>query len=584
MISRRSALTSAPMRVRSKSTLLPVITTAPDSRTAPRSCRLLSHKASASCRAVAAGLAASLLLGTAVSAADMDTAARNASIAGIEKAFADHQYTVTDLASYYVGRIKALNQQGPELRAIIEVNPDWASLARDFDNQLRSGDPAAGKPLLGVPVALKDNIDTADRMHTAAGSLALMDSSPQRDAFIVRKLRAAGALIFAKANLSEWAGQRSNQAAGGWTGRGGQTRNPYDPARSPSGSSSGSGVAVAADLTGVAIGTDTGGSIAGPASANGVVGMRPTLGLVSRSGIIPIAASYDTAGPLARTVADAATVLTVIAGYDPDDPATAHLKDQPSPDFRLALKTDSLKGARIGVLRQYAGFNPAVDEVFERALATLRAQGAVLVDPVNIATKGKFENDANLVEEYEFKDGIARYLATRRGPGPKDLAGLIAFNAQHAAEEMRYFGQDEFINSEGSGPLTDSKYLDALERSKRLAGPAGIDAALQKDHLDALIAPTAGPAPLLDYIAVGKGGGGGGFTELAAAAGYPRITVPMGLVHGMPVGVTFVGTAWSDFRLIGFAYAYEQASHARRPPGEVAVPLPDGSGGLPAWP
>ncbi len=408
-------------------------------------------------------------------------------------------------------------------------------------------------------------------MHTTAGSLALLDSSPRRDAFIVRRLRAAGALILAKANLSEWAGQRSNYAAAGWTGRGGQTRNPYDPARSPAGSSSGSAVAVAADMTAVAIGTDTGGSIDLPASVNGVVGMRPTLGLVSRSGIIPIAASYDTAGPLTRTVTDAASVLTVIAGYDPDDPATARLKDQPPPDFRLALKADSLKGARMGVLRQYGGFTPAVDVLFARALATLAAQGAVLVDPVNIATKGQFEDETDFVEEYEFKDGIAHYLATRRGPGPKDLAGLIAFNAQHAAAEMPYFGQDEFIASERSGPLTDPKYRQALERTQRLAGPEGIDAALGKDHLDALIAPTSGPAGLIDYIAGSHQGGGGRFTELAAAAGYPRMSVPMGQVHGMPVGLEFVGTAWSDFKLIGFAYAYEQASHARRPPGEITA-------------
>lgn len=516
---------------------------------------------------VLAGLAASPVLGTVVFAADMATAGPNASIAGIEQALADQRYTVADLAGYYVARIGALNQRGPALRAIIEINPDWISLAGDLDRS----DRAARGPLFGVPVVLKDNIDTADRMHTAAGSLALLDSSPQRDAFIVRRLRAAGALILGKANLSEWAGQRSNYAAAGWSGRGGQTRNPYAPDRSPAGSSSGSAVAVAADMSAGAIGTDTGGSIAGPASVNGVVGMRPTLGLVSRSGIIPIAASYDTAGPLTRTVADAAALLTVIAGYDPDDPATARLRDRPPPDFRLALKADSLKGARIGVLRQYAGFNPAVDELFERVLATLRAQGAVLVDPVRISTKGKFEDDADFVEEYEFKDGIARYLATRRGPGPKDLAGLIAFNVEHAATEMPYFGQDEFIASQRSGPLTDRTYREALERTRRLAGPEGIDSALNKDHLDALIAPTGGPAPLIDYIAGSHGGGGGRFTELAAAAGYPRMTVPMGLVHGLPVGVTFVGTAWSDFKLIGFAYAYEQASHARRPPGQIPV-------------
>lgn len=525
-------------------------------------------------------LAATWVHSAAIGAADMDELARNTSIAAIEQAFADHRYGVTDLAAFYVRRIGTIDQNGPALHSILEVNPDWRSLAQGMDEQLRRGDPAAGKPLFGIPIVLKDNIDTADHMQSTAGSLALLGSSPQRDAFVVRRLRAAGALILGKANLSEWAGMRSFEQTAGWTGRGGQTHNPYDPARSPSGSSSGSGVAVAADLAAVALGTDTGGSIDGPASVNGVVGIRPTVGLVSRSGVIPISITRDTAGPLARSVADAAAVLTVIAGYDPDDPATARLKDEPPPDFRQALKSDNLRGARIGVLRQYAGFNEAVDALLDRAIALLRAQGATVIDPVEIPTKaaidadfrkGKFDSDSEIVQETEFKAAIKSYLSTRRGPGPKDLQGLIDFDNQHAAQEMPYFGQDVFIHAQQRGPLTDKVYLDALERARRLAGPEGIDAALGKDHLDALIAPTSGPAPLIDVLGGGGGGGGDHFTELAAAAGYPRMSVPMGQVHGMPVGLEFVGTAWSDFKLIGLAYAYEQAAHARRPPGQGVV-------------
>lgn len=526
-------------------------------------------------------LAASWTLSSAASAADMGDVARDASIAAIEQALSDRRYTVTDLAGYYVTRIGAVDQNGPALHSIVEVNPDWKSLAQDMDKQLKSGSPAARKPLFGVPIVLKDNIDTADRMQTTAGSLALLGSSPQRDAFIVRRLRAAGGLILGKANMSEWAGMRAFNQTAGWSGRGGQTRNPYDPARSPSGSSSGSAVAVAADFAAAAIGTDTGGSIAGPASATGVVGIRPTVGLLSRSGIIPISSSYDTAGPLARTVADAAAVLTVIAGYDPDDPATARLKDEPAPDFRRALKSDSLKGARIGVLREYAGSNPAVVEVFDRAIATLRAQGAIVLDPVSIPTKGAIDNDfhtkgesgndTEIVQETEFKDGIKSYLATRCGRGPRDLQGLIDFDDEHAAQEMPYFGQDVFTASQRRGPITDKEYSDAVERARRLAGPEGIDVALRKDHLDALIAPTAGPAPLIDYLASDVDGGDGHFMMLAAAAGYPRMTLPMGQIRGLPVGITFVGTAWSEFKLIGLAYAFEQFSHARRPPGQGVV-------------
>jgi amidase len=322
---------------------------------------------------------------------------------------------------------------------------------------------------------------------------------------------------------------------------------------------------VAADLTVVAVGTETDGSIVCPASVNGIVGLKPTVGLVSRSGIIPISASQDTAGPMARTVADAAALLNVLAGYDADDPATAPLKDHPPTDFRLALRTDALKGVRVGVLREYAGFHEDVDAHFEQALATLRALGAVLVDPVTIATKGQFDSDETTVLRYEFKDGINRYLATRRGTGPRDLSELIAFNIAHQAQEMPWFGQDEFLDAQRVGALTDPEYLAARERAKRLAGAEGIDATLAKDHLDVLVAPTVGPAWLTDLID-GDHSVGGDITSPPAVAGYPHLTVPMEPVHGLPVGLSFVGAAWSDAALLGYGYAYEQATHWRRRP------------------
>jgi amidase len=467
------------------------------------------------------------------------------------------------LTAAYLARIEAIDRHGPHLRAVIEVNPDALSIARSLDRE-RQIRRLRG-PLHGAPILLKDNIDTGDALHTSAGSLALMDSRPQGDAFIVRRLRAAGAVILGKTNLSEWANYRSKHSSSGWSGRGGLTRNPYALERNACGSSSGSAVAVAADLAFMAVGTETDGSIVCPASVNGIVGIKPTLGLVSRTGIIPIAASQDTAGPMARTVADAAALLSVLAGYDPEDPATLPLRDHAPTDFTAGLSPDALKGVRVGVLREYAGFQDDTDARFEEALGTLRSLGAILVDPVGIPTKGKFGDDESTVLRYEFKDGINRYLASRRGPGPKDLAALIAFNETHRAQEMPWFGQDIFLRAQLAGPLSDAAYLEAHERARRLAGPEGIDAALAKDQLDVLVAPTMGPAWVTDLID-SDNSVGGDITEPPAVAGYPHITVPMGMVHGLPVGLSFVGTAWSDAALIGYAYAYEQATHLRRAP------------------
>jgi amidase len=474
---------------------------------------------------------------------------------------------VHDLVDQYLARISAIDAKGPTLHSVIEVNPEATTIADRLDRSA-----ARRGPLFGVPILIKDNIDTADRMLTTAGSLALVDSKPAHDAFIVTRLRESGAVLLGKTNLSEWANFRSNRSSSGWSGRGGQTRNPYALDRNPCGSSSGSGAAIAAGLAVVAVGTETDGSIVCPSSANGLVGIKPTVGLVSRSGIIPISASQDTAGPMARTVADAAALLTVLAGYDPQDPATAPLKDRPPVDYTHFLNANSLEGVRIGVMRHYAGFHEKVDVVFESALAALRTHGAVLVDPVEVPNSTKLDADEQTLLQFEFKDGLNRYLKTRVGSGPRTLAELIRYNDQHTPTEMPYFGQELLTQSNDRGDLGDSHYIEAHERARSLAGPQGIDAALAKDHLDVLVAPTMGPAWTTDLVN-GDHFLGGGVSTLPAVAGYPHVTVPMGAVEGLPVGLSFVGAAWSEGKLISYAYAFERATHARRPPEyRIAIP------------
>jgi amidase len=477
------------------------------------------------------------------------------------------RYNVRTLERHYEARIAAIDRSGPALNAVIEVNPDATAIAATLE-----GDAAHRGPLFGVPVLLKDNIDTADRMLTTAGSLALMSSRPMHDAFIVKRLRASGALILGKTNLSEWANFRSTRSTSGWSGRGGQTKNPYALDRNPCGSSAGSGAAVAADLAVVAVGTETDGSIVCPSSVSGLVGIKPTVGLVSRSGIIPISASQDTAGPMARSVADAALLLTVLAGYDPDDPATAALKERPPPDYTQFLDRNSLKGARVGVLRQYAGFHEEVDAAFARALDALRAQGAVIVDSAAIADQSTLEADEQTVLLYEFKDGINRFLAGRAATGPQTLEELIAFDVREQAREMPYFAQELFVSSQAKSSLSDNQYIEAHERAKRLAGAEGIDAALAKDRLDVLVAPTVGPAWTTDLLN-GDHYLGGAISTAAAVAGYPHITVPMGMVHGLPIGLSLVGPAWSEPKLIAYAYAFEQVAHARESP-KFAISVP----------
>lgn len=470
------------------------------------------------------------------------------------------------LVQHYLDRIAAIDKSGPAINAVIELNPDALSIADRLDAERRHG--RLRGPLHGIPVLIKDNIDTADRMHTTAGSLALADSLAAKDSTVAAQLRAAGAVILGKTNLSEWANFRSEHSTSGWSGRGGQTKNPYVLDRNPCGSSSGTGAAIAANLAVVGVGTETDGSIVCPSSANALVGIKPTVGLVSRTGIVPISHSQDTAGPMARTVADAALLLDALSGSDERDAASAAAREH-RVGYAKTLSANALRGARIGVVRKLAGFNADVDRAFDRSIAALKAAGAVVIDPVELPNQGKYDDDENIVLQYEFKTDLNAYLA-QLSPQvrTRSLADLIAFDRGNEMREMQWFAQEIFEKSQARGTLADQAYKDALARSKALAGPQGIDAALQKDKLDALIAPTGGPAWVTDIVNGDHFGGGS--SSPAAVSGYPAVTVPMGFVHGLPVGITFFGTAWSDAKLIGYARAFEQATHERKAPGFVA--------------
>lgn len=486
-----------------------------------------------------------------------------ATIEGLQKSMAAGRYTARSIAQLYLERIAELDRQGPTVRSVIELNPDGLAIAEALDAERNARGPRG--PLHGIPVLLKDNIGTADRMATSAGSLALASSIAPEDSAVGRKLREAGAVLLGKTNLSEWANFRSTHSSSGWSARGGQTRNPYVLDRNPCGSSSGSGAAIAANFCSIAVGTETDGSIVCPANNCGLVGIKPTVGLISRSGIIPIAASQDTAGPMTRTVADAAILLTALQGADQGDSATRALLNRPMEDFATALTPGGLRGARLGVARNFFGFNDRVDAVMEVALAVLRAEGAILVDPANFPTAGQFDDAEFEVLLYEFKAGINSYLA---GLGPrslvKNLDDLIAFNEREKEREMPFFGQEIFRMASEKGPLTSPAYRNALARCRRLARRQGIDALVAKHRLDAIVAPTGGPAWTTDHLN-GDHFIGGSSTP-AAVAGYPAITVPAGAVSGLPVGVTFFGPAWSERRLIRFAYGFEQATNHRRPP------------------
>jgi amidase len=513
-------------------------------------------------RAVPAFIALLIALAAPATPAEPATALNEATIAELQAKMASGELTSHQLVEYFLSRIEALDRNGPKLNSVIEVNSEALAIADRLDEE-RKAKRVRGA-LHGIPILLKDNIDTADSMLTTAGSLALVNSRPTQDAFIVSRLRNAGAVLLGKTNLSEWANIRSTRSSSGWSARGGQTRNAYAPERNPCGSSSGSGVAVAAGLAVVAVGTETDGSVVCPSSLNGIVGIKPTVGLVSRSGIIPISISQDTAGPMARTVADAATLLSVMGGIDAKDQATAQLKGHRVTDFTAALQPGALRGARIGVARNLAGFHEGVDAVFDQAVARLAAAGAVVVDPANLALSDEAGDSELVVLLYEFKDGLNRYLAGRPG-APRTLAEVIGFNERERALEMPYFGQELFLQAEAKGPLTDKAYRQARKISLDAAGRNGIDAVLRKHKLDALIAPTVGPAWTTDLIN-GDHFLGGDASSAPAIAGYPHITVPAGFVHGLPVGLSFIGSAWSEPTLIGLAYAFEQATLARRAP------------------
>ena len=469
------------------------------------------------------------------------------------------------LTEMYLERVERIDRRGPALNSVIETNPDALSVADSLDRERKSG--RVRGPLHGVPVLIKDNIDTADRMQTTAGSLALVGAKPRRDAFIVERLRAAGCVIIGKTNLSEWANFRSTHSSSGWSGRGGQTRNPYALDRNPCGSSSGSGAAVSANLALVGVGTETDGSIVCPAGACGIVGIKPTLGLVSRSGIIPISHSQDTAGPMARTVADAVALLQVLAAEDPADrvPGNGTTVVIWARSLAGSLDPAGLRGARIGVARKFFGFNDRVDKLMADAIDVLKREGATVIDPADLPSHGKFDAAEFEVLLYEFKADLNKHLAgLPPGDHPRTLKQLIEFNEKNREREMPYFGQELFVRAEAKGPLTEPAYLKALRASKAMSRAQGIDAVMVRHRLDALVAPTGGPAWTTDLVN-GDHFSGGSSTP-AAVAGYPNVQVPAGFVHGLPVGLSFFGRAFTEAKLIRLAYAFEQATRHRRPP------------------
>ena len=482
------------------------------------------------------------------------------SVVELQRKMGAGELTAHAIAQQYLDRIAAIDKAGPQLNAVIELNPEALAIADALDAERKAGKVRG--PLHGIPVLLKDNIDTADAMQTSAGSLALVGASATQDSTVAAKLRDAGAVILGKTNLSEWANIRSNRSSSGWSARGGQTKNPYVLDRNPCGSSAGSGAAVSANLVAIAVGTETDGSIICPSSLNGLVGIKPTVGLVSRAGIVPISHSQDTAGPMTRSVADAAALLGVLAGSDSHDKASWDA-DKHRADYVRALDANGLKGARIGVVRKFAGFNPDVDAALNTAISALRNAGAIVIDPVDVPNSDKYGDEELVVLLYELKADLNAYLATRRGVPVTSLAEVIAFNKQHAAEEMHWFGQELFEQAQAKGPLTDKAYKDAAAKSRKLARE-GLDAALKKDRLDALIAPSNAPSWPTDWINGDHVTGGN--TQPAAVAGYPSLTVPMGLVHDLPVGLSFIGTAWSEEKLIRLGYAFEQATHGRVAP------------------
>ena len=473
------------------------------------------------------------------------------------------RFTSKSLVARYLERISDIDRDGPKLNSVIELNPEAVAIAERLDDERKAGRTRG--PLHGIPLLIKDNIDTADRMTTTAGSLALLGSHRARDSFVAQKLREAGAVLLGKTNMSEWANFRSSKSTSGWSARGGQTRNPYILDRNPCGSSSGSGVAPAANLCAAAVGTETDGSVVCPSSANSLVGIKPTIGLVSRAGIIPIAHSQDTAGPMARTVEDAAILLAAIRGIDSRDAATKLATGKFETDYRLLLDRNALRGARIGVARKYMGFNQEVDKLIEQSIKTIKQLGAVIVDPADIPTAGRFDECELEVLLYEFKADLNSYLTAAGSSVPvHSLKEIIEFNDRNRDREMPFFGQDLFIKAQAKGPLTSRAYLAALRRNHLLSRTQGIDFVIRKHRLDAMIAPTGSPAWPTDLL--NGDHFTGGYSSASAVAGYPHITVPAGYVHGLPVGLSFFAGAWTEAKVIQYAYAFEQATKVRKPP------------------
>jgi len=485
------------------------------------------------------------------------------SLAQLQTGMTSGRWSAQDITGMYLDRISRLDRAGPKLRSIIETNPDALDIARSLDQERRDGKVRG--PLHGIPIVVKDNVGTADHMTTTAGSWALEGSIPAEDSGVAARLRAAGAIVLGKANLSEWANFRSTHSVSGWSGRGGQCGNAYALDRNPCGSSSGSGAAASANFCAAAIGTETDGSIVCPSSLNGVVGIKPTVGLVSRAGIVPISHVQDTAGPMARTVTDAAAILGALTGVDARDRATRASQGHGHTDYTQFLDTNGLRGMRIGVERSFFGHDDHVDALMEAALSVMSKAGAIIVDPANLADRQRYGEPEWQALQYEFKADINAYLA---GLGPdapmKTLADLIAFNESHKAEEMPFFGQETFLASEKKGPLTEQAYVQARAAASKYSREEGIDQLVEAHELDAIVAPTSGPAWMTDLV--NGDSNAWGSSSPAAVSGYPNTTVPNGLIHGLPVGISFFGRAWSEPTLLKIAFAYEQATHHRTAP------------------
>jgi len=509
-------------------------------------------------------LGAAREIGSAVSVADVKPfELEEITIADLQEGMKSGKFTARSLVEMYSERIEEIDKHGPSINSIIELNPDARSIADTLDQERKAKGPRG--PMHGIPVLIKDNIGTADKMMTTAGSLALIGAKPPQDSYVAQKLRSAGAVILGKTNLSEWANIRSSHSTSGWSGRGGLTKNPYALDRNPCGSSSGTGAGISANLSAVGIGTETDGSIVCPSSSNGLAGIKPTVGLVSRSGIIPISHSQDSAGPMCRTVRDAATLLGALTGVDASDSATAASAGKSYTDYTQFCDPNGLKGARIGVARKYFGFNDAVDSIMEQSLDVMKKQGATVIDPADIETLGKFDESELLVLMYELKADLNAYLARLGLNAPvRTLKDIIEFNERTRQKEMPYFGQDLFLKAEAKGQLTDKAYLDALDKNHQLARTEGIDATMNKYHLDAIVAPTGGPAWLTDLINGDHVGGGS--SNAAAVAGYPNINVTAGATSGLPVGISFFGRAWSEPTLIRLAFTFEQSNKTRQAP------------------